>query len=49
MEVDLIKRLLSDERWQDLLEDFRDVNGIAKQFGMGQREIREFTDKWLSK
>jgi thymidylate synthase (FAD) len=49
MEVDLIKRLISNEKWQDLLEDFRDVNGIAKQFGMGQREIREFTDKWLSK
>jgi thymidylate synthase (FAD) len=49
MEVDLIKRLLSEEKWLNLLEDFRDVNGIAKQYGMGQREIREFTEKWLNK
>lgn len=49
MEVELIKRLISEEKWLDLLEDFRDVNGVAKQYGMGQREIREFTEKWLTK
>lgn len=49
MEVDLIKRLIGQDKWLDLLEDFRDINGIAKQYGMGQREIKEFTEKWLTK
>jgi hypothetical protein len=46
-EVSLLKRLISDEKWIDLLEDFRDEAGIIKQFDLSNRELAEFKDKWL--
>jgi thymidylate synthase (FAD) len=46
-EVALLKRLISDEKWIDLLEDFRDEAGIIKQFDLSNRELAEFKDKWL--
>ena len=47
LEVDLMKRLLSKEKWLDLLEDFRSEDGIAKKFDLSKRELEEFKSKWL--
>ena len=47
LEVDLLKRLISNDKWLDLLEDFRDEAGIIKQFDLSNRELAEFKDKWL--
>jgi thymidylate synthase ThyX len=47
LEIPLLKRLLSKEKWLDLLEDFRDEDGIAKKFDLSKRELEEFKSKWL--
>ena len=47
LEVDLMRRLISKEKWLDLLEDFRDDEGIAKKFDLSKRELDEFKEKWL--
>ena len=47
LEVELLKRLISNDKWLDLLEDFRDEAGIIKQFDLSNRELAEFKDKWL--
>jgi thymidylate synthase (FAD) len=47
LEVDLMKRLISNEKWLDLLEDFRDEDGISKKFDLSKRELEEFKSKWL--
>ena len=47
LEVDLLKRLISNEKWLDLLEDLRDEDGIAKKFDLSKRELEEFKSKWI--
>ena len=47
LEVDLLKRLISNEKWLDLLEDFRSEDGIAKKFDLSKRELEEFKSKWI--
>jgi len=47
LEVDLLKRLISNDKWLDLLEDFRDEDGIAKKFDISKRELDEFKSKWI--
>jgi len=47
LEVALLKRLISNEKWLDLLEDFRDEDGIAKKFDLSKRELDEFKSKWI--
>jgi len=47
LEVDLLKRLISNEKWLDLLEDFRNEDGIAKTFDLSKRELEEFKSKWI--
>jgi thymidylate synthase (FAD) len=41
----LLKRIINREFWFDLEQDFRDDKGIAKSFGMSQREVVEFKRK----
>jgi thymidylate synthase (FAD) len=47
LEVDLLKRLISNDKWLDLLEDFREEDGIAKKFDLSKRELEEFKTKWI--
>lgn len=47
IEVPLMKRLINKKAWDDMLEDYRDEEGIAKQFGLSARELKEFQAKWL--
>jgi thymidylate synthase (FAD) len=45
MEMDLLKRLISFDKWLEINEDFRDEKGIAKAFGLTDRELKEFNEK----
>jgi thymidylate synthase (FAD) len=47
-ETELLKRLISPTKWHDLLEDFRNKEGIAKQFELSERELNEFEKRWLN-
>lgn len=47
MEVDLLRALISKDKWNNLLEDHRTEDAIALKFNMGKREIREFINKWI--
>jgi thymidylate synthase (FAD) len=47
LEVALLKRLISNDKWLDLLEDLRDEDGIAKKFDLSKRELEEFKSKWI--
>lgn len=46
-EIVLLKRLISSTKWNDLLEDFRSDDGIAEKFGLSNRELKEFANRWL--
>ncbi len=45
MEIDLIKRIISKERWLELNEDQRSEDNVAKVFGLSKRELTEFKSK----
>jgi thymidylate synthase (FAD) len=45
MEMDLLKRLISVERWNDVMDDFRNEEGVAASFGMSIKELKEFREK----
>ena len=47
LEVPLLKRLINKNVWENMLEDYRSEEGIAKQFGLTAREMNEFKAKWL--
>ena len=47
-EVPLLRRLISRNTWLDMLEDFRNEENLAKQFGLSPRELEEFKNKWIS-
>jgi len=49
LEIALLHRLISDDKWLDLLEDLRDENGIAKKFDLSKRELDDFKTKWLNR
>ena len=42
----LIKRLISQEKWLDLLQDFRNEEGIAKHFNMSIEQLHEAKNHW---
>jgi hypothetical protein len=44
-----MKRLISNDKWLDLLEDFRDEDGIAKKYDLSKRELEDFKNKWLNR
>jgi len=46
MERDLIKRIMSSQRWLDVQEDYRTEELLAENYGMSKRELSEFIDKW---
>ena len=48
MEIDIIKRLIDKNKWLDLLEDFRDEDGVAKKYGISKRDLKEFKSTWLN-
>jgi len=47
LEVALLKRIISSDKWLDLLEDLRDEDGVAKKFDLSKRELDEFKAKWI--
>jgi thymidylate synthase (FAD) len=46
-EVMLLKRLIDREKWEDLDEDYRNDDGIARHFNLSKRELDDFKKKWL--
>jgi len=48
LEVPLLRRLISRNTWLDLLEDFREDENLAKNFGLSMRELEDFKKKWIS-
>jgi thymidylate synthase (FAD) len=47
IELPLLQRLITKDKWLDLLEDFRSEENIAKHFNLSSREFAEFKNKWL--
>ena len=47
LEVALLKRLISKDKWIDLLDGLRSEEGIASKFDLSKRELEEFKDKWI--
>ena len=45
MELDLVRRLLSQSKWLDVQQDNRDDKTLASAFGMSIKELREFKEK----
>lgn len=45
MEIDLIKRIISTARWNELNKDQRSEDNVAKVFGLSKRELTEFKNK----
>ena len=45
MEIDLVKRLISANKWNDLVNDQRSEENVAKVFGLSKRELTEFKSK----
>lgn len=45
MEIDLIKRLIDKDKWNDLVLDQRSEENVAKVFGLSKRELTEFKSK----
>jgi len=45
MEIDLVKRLLSKDKWNDLVSDQRSEDNVAKIYGLSKRELTEFKSK----
>lgn len=45
MEMNLLKRLITTNRWVDMNEAYRDDNGIASTYGMSAKELKEFKEK----
>lgn len=45
MEMDLIKRLISSDRWMSMKESHRSEEGIASTFGVSVKELKEFKEK----
>lgn len=48
LEVPFLRRLISRDKWLDLLEDYRNEENLAKHFGLSPRELEEFKNKWIS-
>ncbi len=45
MEMDLLRQLISQVRWLDINQTFRDDKDISNHFGMSIKELREFKEK----
>jgi hypothetical protein len=42
----ILKRIISKEKWFDLVEDFRDDEGIAKHFGLSLVQLQLIKQHW---
>jgi len=42
----LIQRLITHDKWLDLLNDFRSEEGIAVHYGMTIEQLREIKNYW---
>ena len=47
LEKGLLRRLISEEKWQDLLDGLRNEENIANKYGLSKRELEEFKASWL--
>lgn len=47
LEVPLLRKLINKNKWDDLIEDFRSEENLAKTFNLSPRELREFKAKWV--
>jgi thymidylate synthase (FAD) len=47
MERDLLKRIISTDRWDDVVNDQRSQENVAKKYGMSKRDLNEFIETWL--
>lgn len=45
MEIDLIKRLVDVNKWNNLVSDQRSEDNVAKIYGLSKRELTEFKSK----
>lgn len=46
MEINLLKRIIDKKKWNDLLEDLRSEEIIAKKYGISKRDLKEFIKQW---
>jgi thymidylate synthase (FAD) len=46
-EYHLLKRLIDQNQWSYIEEDFRTDDGICEAWGLSKRELSEFKKKWL--
>jgi len=42
----LIKRLINNNKWIDLLHDFRSEEGIAEHFNLTPKQLQEIKTFW---
>jgi len=42
----ILRRLISKEKWLDLLEDFRDEKGVAKHFDLSLVQLELIKQYW---
>jgi len=42
----LIQRLITQDKWLDLLNDFRTEEGIANHFDMSIKQLQEIKEFW---
>ena len=47
MEKDLLKRIISTDRWDDVVNDQRSQENVAKKYGISKRDLNEFKSTWL--
>jgi thymidylate synthase (FAD) len=47
LEMGLLKRLISNDTWLNLLEDFRSEEGICNAWGLSKRELDDFKRIWV--
>jgi hypothetical protein len=47
LEMGLLKRLISNDKWLNLLEDFRSEEGICNAWGLSKRELDDFKRIWV--
>jgi thymidylate synthase (FAD) len=45
-EISLLKRLMKSS-WEDLVDNYRTEDTIAKEYGLSKRELEDFKKTWL--
>ena len=47
MEKSLLKRIISTDKWDDVVNDQRSQENVAKKYGISKRDLNEFIETWL--